>query len=109
MLSFTVMLGDVFVRFCDGSMRRRSRGCSPFARSRSRRLTYIRRVLPAESIRSTWGAAAAVHCRDHAIAARRAGTKKHGTGVLTCWLAGNTPLGPLPCQPHAEESKHRTS
>lgn len=37
--SLMVMLGDVLVTPCDGSMRLRSRGCRPLARSRSLRLT----------------------------------------------------------------------
>ncbi len=37
--SFTVTLGDVFVRLSDGSILRRSRGCSLCPRKRSRRRT----------------------------------------------------------------------
>ena len=44
--SLMLMLGEVLVTPWEGSMRLRSRGWRPFARSKSRRLTYIRLVFP---------------------------------------------------------------
>lgn len=51
--SLMVMEGDVLVKSIEGSMRRRSRGCSRCSRSRSRRRTKNRRARAVESSRNT--------------------------------------------------------